>query len=385
MYYGPGESTGRLLQELAEDLATDRSVTVVAARPDDMSGIPPEHPGVDVRWVRGTHFGKRSLITRLIDYLTFLLACLPVLARIPRPHAVLCMTNPPFIGLAGALTARLRGAALIVTMQDVHPDVGIASGRLDSKPVVWALRWVQHYFFRHADRLVAISEGMRGRLVARGAPMEKVSVVPNWVDVDEIAPRKRSNRWAAEQGLNGRFILMHAGNVGLLQSLETLVEAAPRVPEVDVLIVGDGAAKPELQERAGQVGAENVRFIDRQPRERLNEVLASADAHLVSLSRGLTGLMEPCKVYGVLAAGRPTLAAIEPDSEPGRIIQKVGCGLRVDPDDVDALVNGISELTRRNSAELRAMGEAGRAYAEVECVRARSTEAYREVLASVGA
>jgi glycosyltransferase involved in cell wall biosynthesis len=385
MYYGPGESTGRLLQELAEDLAGERAITVIAKEPDDKSVVPPEHPGIDVHWVRGTRLGKSSLIKRLIDYVTFLLACLPALVRVPRPDAVLCMTNPPFIGLAGALTARLRGAALIVTMQDVHPDIGIVSGRLDSKPLVYALRWVQRFFFRHADRLIAISEGMKGCLVAKGASPEKVAVIPNWVDIDEIEPHQRRNPWAREQGLNGRFTLMHAGNVGLLQSLETLVEAAPRVPEVDILIVGDGAAKPDLQEFAGQVHADNVRFIDRQPRERLPEVLAAADAHLVSLRRGLVGLMEPCKVYGVMAAARPTLAAIEPESEPGRIVQEVGCGVLVEPDDVDALVSGISELARRNSVELREMGEAARAYAEAECVRSRATKAYRDVLASVGA
>lgn len=382
-YYGPSESTGRLLQELAEDLASDTDVTVVAARPTSDAVTPPPIAGVTTRWVPATSFEKGSIALRLLNYLTFLVGSLPQLLRGRRPDAILCMTNPPFIGLAGAFAARVRRSKLVITVQDMHPDVGIVSGRLTNPPAVWALRMVQRYFFRRADRLVAISEGMKQCLVERGAPPGKVEIVHNWVDVDEITPHPRDNAWGRDHGFAEGFVLMHAGNVGLLQALETLVDAAPLAPsDAEVVIVGGGAGREPLERQAERIGAP-IQFVPRQPREELNLVLASSDAHLVSLMPGLAGLMEPSKVYGVLAAGRAVLAAMEPGTEAARIVEEAGCGVVVAPGNPKALADGIAELAAMSRDELAAMGAAGRHYAENHCIRSLATDGYREVLASL--
>jgi colanic acid biosynthesis glycosyl transferase WcaI len=384
-YYGPAESTGQLLREMAEDMASELDVTVVAARPSDEETKAMPHAGVDVRWVPATSFAKGSIALRLLNYLTFAAAALPIGLRAPRPDVLLCMTNPPFAGVLGALLARARRAPLVITFQDVHPDVGLISGRLTSKPAVWGLRRVQRFFLRSADRIVAISRGMRERLLERGAEAERITVIGNWIDAEQITPQPRDNEWAREHELVGAFTVMHSGNVGLLQDLETFVDAAELAPEARFVIVGEGANREALAERARDKGLDNVVFVPRQPRQVLSQLLASADAHLVSLMPGLAGLMEPSKLYGVLAAARPVIAGIGPDSEAAEVVERAECGVLSQPGDPASLAAAVRQLAEQPPAELERMGQRGRAYCERFCTRAGATKAYKELVVSVAA
>jgi putative colanic acid biosynthesis glycosyltransferase WcaI len=383
-YYGPAESSsGQLLTEMCEDMVGEVDVTVVAANPDDEETLSLPSRGVDIRWTPVTPFGKTSLVLRLLNYLSFLLAAGPMVLRAPRPDVVLCMTNPPVVGMLGALLAGIRGARLIVIVQDVHPEVGVISGRLTNKLGVWALRWARRFFFRRAERIIAISEAMKQRLVERGAEAERVVVINNWIDADEITPRPRDNEWAQEHGLDDGFTVMHAGNVGLLQAIEAFVDAAELVPEARFVILGEGANKKALEERARSKSLPNVVFVPRQPQKELSDVLASTDAHLVSLMPGLAGLMEPSKLYGALATGRPVLAAMELGTEAAEVVERTGCGVVVAPAQPEALAAGVRELAALQQSELQQMGEKARAYCEQFCNRRRSTDAYRELVTSL--
>ncbi len=382
-YYGPGESTGQLIREMCEDLSADLDVTAVAATPGDEETKRMPYRGVDVRRAPATTFAKGSIVLRLLNYLTFMSTAFFVALRAPRPQVVLCMTNPPFVGLLGAIVARLRRARLVITVQDVHPDVGVISGRLTSPPAVWGLRQVMRYFFRRADRIVAISEPMRDRLVERGADAERVAVIGNWIDAEEITPQPRDNEWAREHGLAGEFVVMHAGNVGLLQDIETFVDAAEGAPEVRFVIVGEGANKEPLTERAAAKGLRNVTFLPRQPRESLDQLLGSADAHIVALMPGLAGLMEPSKLYGVLAASRPVLAGMEERTEAAQVVARCDCGVVSTPGDPDSLVAAIRRLAELSAEERERMGRRGREYCEQYCNRRRSTGAYRDLIVSL--
>ena len=384
-YYGPSESTGQLLRELCEDLATEMPVTMVAAKPGDEETKRMPHRGVDVRWVPSTRFGKGSIALRLLDYLSFLVCALPTVLRAPRPDVVLCMTNPPFVGLLGVLAAALRRARLAITVQDVHPDVGVISGRLTSKPAVWALGWVQRFLIRRADRIVVISDAMGRRMVERGADSSQISVIGNWIDAEEIVPEQRDNEWAREHELADRFTLMHAGNVGLLQDIETFVDAAALVPEARFVIVGEGANKAALIERAAALGSGDVVFLPRQPREALASLLASADAHVVSLMPGLAGLMEPSKLYGILAAARPVLAGMEEGSETFEVVERSDCGVISTPGDPQAFAAAARRLIEAGEAERTEMGRRGRSYCEQFCSREHATRAYREMLVGLAA
>jgi colanic acid biosynthesis glycosyl transferase WcaI len=140
-----------------------------------------------------------------------------------------------------------------------------------------------------------------------------------------------------------------------------LVAAARRNPDVSFVINGDGAALADLRAQAADLA--NVRFGAYQPDDRLAEVLATADVHLVSLRAGLAAVSVPSKVYSILAAGRSVIAAVDPGSEIDRLVTQSGAGLVVPPGDVNALSQAVSSLAR-DSARRMTCGTAGRAYIE---------------------
>ncbi len=204
---------------------------------------------------------------------------------------------------------------------------------------------------------------MKRRLVEeKGADPSRVRVIHNWADCEAIMPRPKDNAFARAHGLTDRFVLMHSGNVGLSQNLDLLLEAAARLPSRErlvVAIVGDGARRQPLQEMAARRGLTNVRFFPYQPKEQLDESFATADAFLVSLKPGLEGYIVPSKVYGILASGRPFVAAVDPSCEAAVIAREHQCGIIAPPGEPDALAASIAALCD-DPAGARVMGENAR-------------------------
>jgi colanic acid biosynthesis glycosyl transferase WcaI len=184
-------------------------------------------------------------------------------------------------------------------------------------------------------------------------------------------------RYRAELGIGDEPVVMYAGNVGLSQSLTLLLDAARALPDVVFVINGDGAARPDLERRAA--GLANVRFGDYQPEDRLAEVLATADLHVVALRRGLGRVSVPSKTYSILAAGRPLLAAIDPGTEVTRLLDVSGAGIAVAPDDPRAFVDAVARLVA-DPRRLRTMGDAGRRWAERHVGAAAVGARYVELL-----
>ncbi len=172
---------------------------------------------------------------------------------------------------------------------------------------------------------------------------------------------------------------MYAGNIGLSQSLDMVLDAAGALThEENVVFVlnGEGAKRNELERKAR--GLRNVTFVDLQPADRLPEVLAAGDIHLVPLKRGLASSSVPSKTYSILAAGRPLIASVDHNSEVARIVERAGAGIAVPPDDGEALTKAIQRLLD-SPEEIERMGRAGRAFVETWASPAAVAEAYEEL------
>jgi colanic acid biosynthesis glycosyl transferase WcaI len=390
-YYWPGvEATANLLTELCEGLAETYDVDV-------LTGVPREHEeepravdraGVSIRRVASTTFDRTGLAARAVNYFTYLGSALGHGLASRRPDAVFCMTDPPMVGAVGLLLARRFGVPLVVVCQDVFPETAVRLRRLTNPAAVGVLRGIVGSYLRRADRVVSIGETMSLRLVAKGAPPARVVVIPNWVDVDEITPRPRDNRWACENGLAGGFVVMHSGNIGHAQDLETLVRAAVLLrdlPDLQVVIIGFGARHAATLELARRLGATNVRFLPYQPREVLSESLSAADVHYLGLARGLAGYVVPSRVNGILSAGRPVIVSADPESEPARLVREVGCGVAVPPGDPRAVADAIRSAYAAGGPDLRRSGAAGRAWIESHRGRDAAIDAYRSLLESLWA
>ena len=386
-YWPGGEADGLLLTELCESLAGDWDVTVVTGAPDGTQPGRERRRGVDIVRVPATAFERTRLSLRALNYLTFFVLAGARAATVRRPDVVLSMTNPPFLGVASYGVARRFGVPLVVSVQDVYPETAIALGRLRNPAVLKMLSGLVGFYLRRADALVALGETMRRRLEQKGAPPERLRVIPNWADTGAIEPLAQDNEWSREHGLAGRFVVMHFGNVGHAQDLDTLIEASLRLHDLEdfvVAIVGKGARRAELMELARRRGAERVRFIERQPRELASQCLSTAAVHVVGLAQGLAGYVVPSRLYGVLTAARPVIAAADAESETAAVVRTAGCGVVVPPGDPDALADAI-RAAHEGQYDLAAMGRRGREYVLAEASRERSVARYRELLTELTA
>ena len=296
------------------------------------------------------------------------------------------MTDPPIVGDVGVIVGRRFGVPVLVISQDVFPEIATELGRLGNPAVVGVLRTLVGGYLRRADRIVAIGETMRRRLELKGAAPERLRVIPNWVDTSEITPQPRDNEWARAHGLDGTFVVMHSGNVGHAQDLDSLVRAATFLRDLDdllVVIAGFGARHSEMVELAERLEVtEQLRFLPYQKRERLPLSLSSADLHVVGLAKGLAGYVVPSRLYGILSAGRPVIAAAEEDSETARLVAEVGCGIVIPPGRPELLARTI-RAARDGAYDLEAMGSRGRAYVEREADRSVAMERYRKLVAEL--
>lgn len=384
-YYWPGvEATAHLLSELCAALVQDFDVTVITGR---LRGLAPwpgrtRHDGVDVIRVHSTAFDRRRLPARALNYLTFLAQSLRVALTVERPDVVVCMTDPPIIANVALVAARRFRVPLIVISQDVFPEIAVELKRLENPLVIAALRQAIGYYLRRADHVVAIGETMRRRLELKGADPQRVSVIPNWVDTSKLTPQPRDNEWAREHGIEGKFVVMHSGNVGHAQNLDALIRAATFLRDLDdlaVLVIGTGARYEELVELARRLEVEQVRFLDYQPREVLARSLSSADIHVVGLAAGLAGYVVPSRLYGILSVGRPVIVAADAESETAQVVQRVGCGVVVPPGRPELLASSIRRA-HDGELDLEAMGARGRAFVQTEADRAVALARYRDLV-----
>ena len=381
-YYWPGvEATANLLTELCEALAESYEVTVITGA---SRGLPARQVrnGVEIVRVRSTTHDRSRLLPRAVNYLTYVVGLIWKAMLSRRPALVLCMTDPPFIGaIARVVAARFR-VPLLVVMQDVFPEIAIRLGRLKSPVVVRALRLLIDPSLRAADRVVVIGETMKRRVEAKGVSPARIRVIPNWGDASSVVPKPHDNDWARMHKLGKRFVVMHSGNIGHAQNLDALVRATTflrDLRDLSVIIIGSGARRTELVALARLLETDEVHFLPYQKRSVLSLSLSAADVHVVGLMRGLAGYVVPSRLYGVLAAGRPVIAAADVESETAQLVAEVGCGIVVPPGDPFALAKTI-RAAHDGEYDLAEMGRRARAYAEAESDRLIAVRRYREVL-----
>ncbi|HEY4333987.1 MAG TPA: glycosyltransferase family 4 protein, partial [Ilumatobacteraceae bacterium] len=269
-------------------------------------------------------------------------------------------------------------------IQDVFPDAAITTGAITNAHVIRVARWLEVTSYKRSDAVTVLSEDLRENVVAKVGPRRgaAVRVIPNFVLTDEIRPLDRMTAYRAELGIGTEPVVMYAGNVGFSQSLDLVLAAAAALPDATFVINGDGSARAELENRAR--GRTNVRFGDYQPMDRLAEVLATADVHVVPLRAGLGRVSVPSKTYSILAAGRPVVAAIDPGTEVPRILAAAGCGLAVAPDDAPEFIAAVRTLLADSSAR-EAMGRRGREWVEQAASPAAVGAAYEGLVRELAA
>jgi colanic acid biosynthesis glycosyl transferase WcaI len=266
---------------------------------------------------------------------------------------------------------------MILHLQDLVPDAALSVGMMREGTTARLGRMLERFVYMRSDQITVISQGFVDNLLDKGVPKSKLRLLPNWVDVGRFVVLPDDRVRAAFGATNGQTLVVHAGNMGAKQGLETLVEAAALDESVAIALIGDGSQRRDLEGRATRLGLKNLKFLPLQ--SDLPAALAAADVLVLSQQRRVIDSVAPSKLLSYMAAGKPIVAAVNELSEAARIIYSARCGVVVAPEQPSALVSAIHEL-RSRPEHGRRFGEAGRAYASAQFDRTRILDMWSAAL-----
>ena len=363
-------ATAQHAHDLSRSLvASGHEVSIIASRAlygQKGAALPAyeEIDGIKVYRVGRSFFGKSSIVARLFDFAYFYFAA-AVKALILRRHDVsICFTTPPFISLLGWFLRCVKGTKMVYWVMDLYPDVPVACGVMNEGSLATKFfESINRFCLRKSDAVVALGRCMHERILRKSIDPERVHIIGVWTDSEEVKPVPRSTiRYREEWGIGDRLLVMYSGNFGLGHDVDTFLAAAECLAKDDRIrfaFVGGGKKKSTVEAFVRDAGLANAVLAPYQPREQLDELLSAGDCHLISLLTGAEGVMVPCKLFGVLAAGRPALFIGSSQSEIARVIDEEGCGATIEHGDVGALVEAI-QCYAENPQLLQSQGNAGR-------------------------
>jgi colanic acid biosynthesis glycosyl transferase WcaI len=369
---------------VVDTLSERHDVTVLCGRP---SYEPTErHPfyllrreqrgRASIERVGSTTFPRFRMSRRVWNYLSYVALSVPRALLVPT-DLVIAMTDPPFQGIVGAFVAWLKRRPLVYNIRDLYPEMALGGAIV--REVWWVKLWerLHRWALRRASRVIVLGEDTRDRIVAKGVDPARVVVVR---DGTEIKPQATAPGHPVTQQIRCGFpfVVLHAGNLGFYGAWQTIVKAAELLDheEVGVIFVGEGAMRAQVEALAK--GIERVRFLPFQPASEIPHVLAAGDLHIVTIKRGLEGVVVPSKLYSILAAGRPVLALAPEQCDAARVVRRAGCGVVADPDGPSALAAAVKELAH-DRGRLAAMG-ARALLAAGEFARDKELQRFRQVV-----
>jgi colanic acid biosynthesis glycosyl transferase WcaI len=360
-----------MAQTVVDAFAATHDVTVLCGRPSyEPTERRPWHlfqsePSGRVRILRvgSSDFPRAQMEKRIFNYLSYVALAVPRALFLPC-DVILAMTDPPFEGIVGAFLALLKDKPFVYNIRDMYPDMAVGGSIV--QPGLLSRIWerLHRWALRRATRVVVLGEDMRNRIIAKGVPPGNISVARDGAEIPSgstPAPSLDSEVIKTIRG-NFQFVLLHAGNLGFYGAWDTLLVGARELSAegIGLVFVGDGAQREHLQTAAKDIP--NVRFLPFFPSSKICSVLAAADAHLITVKRGLEGVVVPSKMYGILAAGKPIVAVAPRECDVVSLGEQKGFSIYADPDDPAAFANSVRQIAR-NPELLRQMGIAASAVA----------------------
>lgn len=291
-------------------------------------------------------------------------------------------STPPIQGLLGSM-ANKRGKPFVYMCQDIFPDSLAGTGLAKKGGLLWKIgSWIASRIYEYADKIIVVSEDFKNNLLAKGVPREKIEVIYNWVDANAIHPvNKVDNPLFEEFGLSReRFTVVYAGNLGNAQNIGIILDAAGRLPEVQIAIFGTGGMAAEVQERIDAEGLLNVHLNPLQPYERVSQVYSLGDACIVSCKEGLGGSAMPSKTWTIMSCGRPVIASFD-EGELKEILENNDCGLFSHAGNVQEFIDAV-KLLEENPDRCAKMGKNARRFIEENLTKEVGTQKYVDVIKS---
>jgi glycosyltransferase involved in cell wall biosynthesis len=372
LYYPPDTSaTAKMAETVVQALSARHDVTVLCGRPsyDPMERRPwqlwqTEVTGrMRITRVGSTDYPRLAMKRRVLNYLSYVALAIPR-ALFVRCDVVLAMTDPPFEGIVGAIIALLRNKPYVYNIRDMYPDMAVGGALVQPGLLVRIWERLHRWALRRASRVIVLGEDMRARVIAKGVDSAGIAIVRDGAIIPppDAPPPPLDREIIRTIRGDHKFVLVHAGNLGFYGAWETLITAVRGLEEdgVGLVFVGEGAQRKRLETLAG--GTKNIRFLPFFPANRIPSVLAAPDAHVITVKRGLEGIVVPSKMYGILAAGKPIVAVAPEETDAASLGARLKFAVSADPDSPEEVAAAIRSLVV-DRAELQRMGRAARAVA----------------------
>ena len=404
-YYPPeGNAPATRVAALSERwAAAGHEVTVVTCAPNVPNGV--VYAGYRNRWCQRERINgvevvrvwtylaaNRGAVRRMFNFVSYFLSALWRTLRLPKPDVIIATSPQIFCGYAGVWAKRFRHVPLVMEIRDIWPESMAAVGARLPRFAFWALAGVERALYRTCDRLVTVGEGYRQRLIEKGVPEEKITVIMNGTDATLFHPRPKNDALLAAHGLEGKFVVSYVGTVGMACGLDVVLDAAaklaaepppPGSPPVAFAIVGDGAERTRLEAEARRRQLHNIIFTGRRPKAEMPEWIASSDANLVHLKKtDLFTTVMPSKIFESAGCARPVIMGV--DGFAKRLVLDADAGLDMEPENADSLVSCVRRLAA-DPALCARLGE--NAQANIARVHTRDSQArdYLAILQSLTA
>ena len=355
LYYPEETGTGYYLTHIAEGLARHHDIKVICNQPSySARGVraPSEENlnGVIIKRCSTPTLNQNNFATRLINFLTVSLSIFfHSLLRIQKQDSVLVVTNPPLLPFLVLIACRIRRAKCALLVHDVYPDAMIAARIMNENSALSNIfRYLNRVLYQKMDQIGVLGRDMEDLVKVRlGDKLnDQLKLTRCWADIDEIRPSPRAeNLLLNELGLQDKFVVQYAGNIGRVQDIETLIKAISAlnemVDDVHFLIIGSGVRRQWLENEIKAKRLKNCTLLDPLPRSEQQLFLNACDVAIISLVPSMTGVGVPSRMYNVLASGKPIIAAVDQESELARVINEEGVGWLVPVEQPAKLVEAI--------------------------------------------
>jgi len=405
-YYIPDvASTGQILRELAEGMIDEFDITIICVVPSYTGKVADEYKkkifykeeinGVNVTRIRVPEFSKSNKISRVKNILSYFIGAMIATFKVGKMDYVYSISQPPILGgLLGVWGKWMKRAKYIYNIQDFNPEQTMAVGYSKNKLILKAMMWFDKFSCKQADKVIVVGrdmvETLKGRFKGRKVPNH--TFINNWIDEKEIYPLPADHEkvlaFKEKYGLKDKFIIMYSGNLGLYYDLENLMNVIEKFKareDVVFAFVGEGTIREKLVQYKEKNSLQNVTFIPYQDKSDLIYSLNAGDVHWCLNAKGIKGVSVPSKLYGIIAAGKPILGALEKGSEARLIIEETQCGYVTEPGNYKEIEIMIEKFLKEKETNIiTQMSERGRIYLENNLTKDVSVSRYAEEITSSG-
>ena len=332
---------------------------------------------------------NRKAHERMRNYASFCVSAALRGMTLSRPDVIIASSPQLLVGLSGWWLSFTREIPLVFEVRDLWPESLAAVGIGNENSLLHkTLAAVAGFLYRKSTRIVVVTPAFKEHLIGRSrVPSEKIEIVENGVETDLFAPQMRQvdHETRRQLGVDGEFLASYIGTLGNAHGLETLLEAAAKVRQLNsnvlFLLVGEGAEKERIKALAQSRGLSNVRFLDQQPRERIPAFISASDACLVLLKKtDVFKTVIPTKMLEFMSCARPVILGV--DGQAREIIEDAKAGMVIEPENAEALAAAILQLST-NREQGQELGTKGREYILRKFSRASTAEKYIQVLERV--